>query len=189
MKACSTDALTLCRTVVQHVRTEAARGGLPRFALNLGVQPAEFVYLTAVLGDGFMGPTPLPRAQVLPSPEFPHTALLALLWSFRTEATPTCWAAAAAVACGCFGRQHLWQDLGLTGRSEVTALLQAYFPGLVALNHQHLKWKRFLFMRVGEQLGQPDLQPPHCEGCDGYAPCYGAAEHVATVTSHAWGLA
>lgn len=178
MMACSTDALALCQTAVQHVRAEAALGGLPLFALNLGVQRAEFVYLSAVLEEGFMGPTPLPSTQALPPPEFPHTALLALLWSFRTEATPACWAAAAAVACGCFGHRHLWQDLGLSGRPEVTALLQAYFPGLVALNSRHLKWKRFLFMRLGEWLGQPGLQPPHCGGCDQYATCYPAVGHV-----------
>lgn len=180
----SADARALCRTAVQHVRTAAVRGALPPFAVRLGLSATEWSYLTTVLGDGFMGATPGTDPAVPAAAEAPHGSLLTLLWSFRTDASPACWVAAAAVACGCLGRQHLWQDLGLTGRSDVTALLQAYFPALVAQNTQGLKWKRFLFLKLGEQLGQPDLQPPHCSGCDQYATCYPPAESAIAWPPH-----
>lgn len=165
-------ARSLCRTAVQHVRAQALDGGLPLFAAHLGLHGAELMYLSVVLGEGFMGPLPTPKDPSTVPDDSPHPALLALLWSFRSKSTPACWAAAAVVACGCLGRQHLWQDLGLSGRSEVTALLQAYFPDLVALNVQNLKWKRFLFMQLGHRRGQPDLQPSHCSGCEDHATCY-----------------
>lgn len=37
-----------------------------------------------------------------------------------------------------------------------------------------LKWKRFLFLYLGEELGRPGLMPPHCDACDHYAACLAA---------------
>ncbi|MDM7457098.1 MAG: nitrogen fixation protein NifQ [Tepidimonas sp.] len=59
-----------------------------------------------------------------------------------------------------FGTRHLWQELGLAGRPEVSRLLRLCFPDLAARNTPDLKWKRFLFQALGEQLGLPSLGFP-----------------------------
>jgi nitrogen fixation protein NifQ len=77
------------------------------------------------------------------------------------------------LAWACFGSHHLWQDLGATGRDEVSRLLEVGFPALFASNTRNLKWKRHLFLVLGEQLGREDLRPPRCDDCDNYAACFG----------------
>jgi len=80
---------------------------------------------------------------------------------------------AATVAGACFGARHLWQDIGLAGRQEVSALLARHFPALAAGNTRNLKWKRYLFLRLGQELGAPDLRPPRCDGCEDFDLCFG----------------
>ncbi len=89
------------------------------------------------------------------------------------EADPSCtlWLA-HAIAAACHGERHLWQDLGLAGRDEVTSLLGAYFGPLAARNTQDLKWKRFLFAELGAALGKPGLRPPGCSQCDHLPICF-----------------
>lgn len=101
-------------------------------------------------------------------------ALVQLLLDHRELADPRAVDLAGVVAFACTGSRHLWQDLGLSGREEVTALLGWAFPALVARNVKDWKWKRFLFAELGAQLGMPNLQPPKCSGCDSYHQCVGA---------------
>ena len=52
---------------------------------------------------------------------------------------------AHTVAVACLGDQHLWQDLQLGSRAELSALMGHWFPGLVARNQADMKWKKFLY--------------------------------------------
>ncbi|MBE7421367.1 MAG: nitrogen fixation protein NifQ [Zoogloeaceae bacterium] len=79
---------------------------------------------------------------------------------------------AHAIAAACHGERHLWQDLGLAGRDEVSGLLETYFRPLAARNTQDLKWKRFLFAELGAALGKPGMRPPGCSKCDHLPICF-----------------
>lgn len=74
---------------------------------------------------------------------------------------------AQTIAIACHGQRHLWEDLGLAGRTEISTLLAHYFRPLRQRNVLDLRWKRFLFGKLG-------LQPPGCSQCDQSPVCFGA---------------
>lgn len=78
------------------------------------------------------------------------------------------------LASACMGNHHLWQDLGLDARPQVSRLLQIAFPALHDSNVRQLRWKRHLFLCLGETLGRPGLRPPKCDDCGDFAVCIGA---------------
>ena len=72
---------------------------------------------------------------------------------------------AQTIAIACHGQRHLWEDLGLAGRTEISTLLAHYFRPLRQRNVLDLRWKRFLFGELG-------LQPPGCNQCDQSPVCF-----------------
>jgi nitrogen fixation protein NifQ len=77
------------------------------------------------------------------------------------------------LASACMGGHHLWQDLGLSERPQVTRLMQLAFPALHDANLLNLRWKRHLFLCLGEALGRVGLRPPKCDDCGDFAVCMG----------------
>lgn len=75
----------------------------------------------------------------------------------------------------CLRPDHLWRDLGLTGREDVTALLTHHYPGLVARNTRNLRWKKFLAYSACEHAGLPAAAAPGCATCEDHDFCYGEA--------------
>lgn len=163
----------LAERVIRQVLRASRAGGLPPFAATLGLSPAAFANVNAVLGLNAGEWAPVPLVPAPDAPPFPYARLLAFVWRQRRRSDMLVWATAAAITCATFGRHHLWQDLGLTGRDDVNRLLGHFFPELIRLNHRDLKWKRFLYGAVGELTGQPDLRPPRCDGCDQFTACFG----------------
>ncbi len=159
---------------MRHVCAQGVSGSLPPFAARLGLKRSEFALLNRALELDFMGKLVIADGPEL-EPDFPYGSLLQLLWDNRQRSTAMAWGAAAAIASACFGQNHLWQDLGLDGRAEVNVLVAGHFPALFQRNVHDLKWKRFLFLELGDLLGQAGLRPPHCEGCDQFAVCYADA--------------
>lgn len=157
--------------VLKVVRT-ANEGDLPLFAATLGMPPRQFVQLWGAQAHRVIH-TSRNHADLLPNwlpAEFPP--LVELLWNYRSCDDRLNWWVCHAIASACFGHRHLWQDLGLRGREEVSQLLAERFCGLFSRNTQNLKWKRFLFLELGLRLGRPDLMPPACDGCDNYRSCF-----------------
>ena len=148
----------------------AHRGDLPLFASTLGLKADEFQELlredVQVLSPNL--PSNLLGAR-LPAQ---FTPLVSLLWSYRvTDDALDRWLS-HAIAAVCYGRQHLWQDLGFNSRDDVSRLIGQWFPQLFDLNTQNLKWKRFLFEQLGKRQGMPELKPPSCVDCDSYLLCF-----------------
>jgi nitrogen fixation protein NifQ len=83
---------------------------------------------------------------------------------------------AHVVAVGCMGGDHLWQDLGLTHRSELNALMRRNFPSLAARNVKDMKWKRFLYKQLCEAEGIYACRAPSCEVCTDYHVCFGTGQ-------------
>jgi nitrogen fixation protein NifQ len=102
--------------------------------------------------------------------------LRALLLSHAAPAhcgTPQCAAVAEWVAVACLGDNHLWQDLQLASRAELSALMQHWFPGLVARNHADMKWKKFLYKQLCEREELFICKAPSCAVCCDQARCFG----------------
>ena len=84
----------------------------------------------------------------------------------------TRWMAEVLVA-GCMGGDHLWQDLGLWSRKDLTRLLQNNFPALAAKNDKDMKWKKFLYKQLCVAEGIYVCRSPSCEVCPDYSDCFG----------------
>lgn len=83
---------------------------------------------------------------------------------------------AAIVASACAGSDHLWQDLGLIDRDELTALMWVNFPELARANSGDMKWKKFLYRQFCAREGIYVCPAPSCGECQDYAKCF-APEH------------
>lgn len=84
------------------------------------------------------------------------SALRALLLQYVNPAVSVADAQclAAIIAHACLRPDHLWRDLGLAGRDEVSAMLERYFPSLIVLNVENLRWKKFLARQLALSLGK-----------------------------------
>jgi nitrogen fixation protein NifQ len=79
---------------------------------------------------------------------------------------------AAIVANACLRPDHLWRDLGLSGRDDVTAMLERYFPVLVARNVEGLRWKKLLARELALATGAIPGPAPGCPGCEDFGFCF-----------------
>lgn len=79
---------------------------------------------------------------------------------------------ATIIAHACLRPDHLWRDLGLANRDEVTWMLTRYFPTLVELNVAGLRWKKFLAQQRALSLGLEPGPSPGCPGCEDYGFCF-----------------
>jgi nitrogen fixation protein NifQ len=80
------------------------------------------------------------------------------------------------LVAGCLGNNHLWQDLGLWSRSQLSELLRYNFPKLAAKNVHDMKWKKFLYKQLCEAEGLYVCRAPSCDVCIDYDKCYGSEE-------------
>lgn len=80
---------------------------------------------------------------------------------------------AAIVTAACMGGDHLWQDLGLWSRKDLTRLMSDNFPALSARNAHDMKWKKFLYKQLCQREGVYVCRAPSCEVCADYAKCFG----------------
>ncbi len=80
------------------------------------------------------------------------------------------------IVAGCLGFDHLWQDLGLWNRSQLSAMLQYNFPELAAKNTRDMKWKKFIYKQLCEAEGLYLCRAPSCDVCSDYSNCYGPEE-------------
>lgn len=78
------------------------------------------------------------------------------------------------IVAACLGSDHLWQDLGLWSRKDLSALLAHNFPEMAALNNKDMKWKKFLYKQLCEAEGLYVCRSPSCEVCQDYKNCFGA---------------
>lgn len=76
------------------------------------------------------------------------------------------------LCAGCTGNDHLWQDLGLWSRKELSALMHDNFRPLAERNTKDMKWKKFLYKQMCEGEGIYVCRAPSCEVCMDYATCF-----------------
>lgn len=81
---------------------------------------------------------------------------------------------ARIVATACAGANHLWEDLGLASRDELSALMRLAFPSLAAANDRDMKWKKFLYRQYCAREGIYVCPAPSCGVCKDFASCFGS---------------
>jgi nitrogen fixation protein NifQ len=102
--------------------------------------------------------------------------LRTLLHDHRTADLPeTAWMA-AAVARACLFSDHLWQDLGLTSRKDLSGLLSRHFGPLASKNTGDMKWKKFFYKQLCDREGLNLCKAPSCGVCADYKICFGPEE-------------
>ncbi len=99
--------------------------------------------------------------------------LLQLLLDHRGDAGDETRWLAGAVAAACLGGNHLWQDLGLANRAELTDLMKTRFPALYARNSGNMKWKKFFYKQLCGRAGINACRAPSCQVCADHAVCFG----------------
>lgn len=80
---------------------------------------------------------------------------------------------AELLVVGCMGKDHLWQDLGLWNRTDLSVLLYSYFEPLARRNTKDMKWKKFFYKQLCELEGINACRAPSCQVCGDYLACYG----------------
>lgn len=102
--------------------------------------------------------------------------LRTLLLQNRTGHSPSEAWMAEIVIVGCLGSDHLWQDLGLWNRADLSRLMLDNFAPLAQRNTKDMKWKKFLYKQMCEGEGIYVCRSPSCEVCTDYKNCYGNEE-------------
>lgn len=102
--------------------------------------------------------------------------LVELLLDHRTDdAEYNVWLA-YAVASGCMGSDHLYQDMGLPDRHVLSALLERYFTALYLKNVGDMKWKKFFYKQLCDRAEVVMCPARNCQSCVDYKNCFGPEE-------------
>ncbi|MGO8778092.1 MAG: nitrogen fixation protein NifQ [Rhodomicrobium sp.] len=68
---------------------------------------------------------------------------------------------------------HLWQDLGLNNRGELSELMTRHFKPLAARNTGDMKWKKFFYRLICADASYTLCTAPSCAECDDFEQCFG----------------
>ncbi len=68
---------------------------------------------------------------------------------------------------------HLWQDLGLRDRRDLSELMRRHFRPLAMRNSQDMKWKKFLYRIICSDAAYTLCTAPSCAECDDFDGCFG----------------
>lgn len=129
--------------------------------LEMGKQHFRDLHLS--LPEGWQAPEKLPE----------HDELVNLMLRYRAGLDDSEYDIAVIVATACAGRDHLWQDLGLYNRANLSELFRNNFPKLAALNNRDMKWKKFLYKQLCEEEGIYVCRAPSCGECKDESNCFG----------------
>ncbi|TQF34135.1 nitrogen fixation protein NifQ [Bradyrhizobium sp. UNPA324] len=80
---------------------------------------------------------------------------------------------AAMVARRAMEPNHLWEDLGLRERPELSRLLTRHFAPLATRNTRNMRWKRFFYRMLCEDDGFVMCATPVCTQCNDFDLCFG----------------
>ena len=144
----------------------AGDGCLPA---DLGLGAAAFAHLCREYFPGVAITGTLREVEAIPERE----DILKLLLDHRARETRSELLMASILATACAGRDHLWQDLGFSGREELTRLMWVNFPALARANTGDMKWKKFIYRRFCSAEGIYVCPAPSCGVCADYAKCFG----------------
>lgn len=96
-----------------------------------------------------------------------------LLMAHRTVDTDESRWLAAMIARRAVEPNHLWEDLGLRNRAELSRLLMRHFASLAERNTRNMRWKRFFYRMLCEADGMVLCATPVCTDCSDFDLCFG----------------
>ncbi len=79
---------------------------------------------------------------------------------------------------------HLWQDLGLRDRGELSSLMNRHFAPLAACNTHDMKWKKFLYRILCQGGGLSACAAPTCSECQDIEACFGEERGESLLSAH-----
>ena len=79
---------------------------------------------------------------------------------------------ACIVARRALEANHLWEDLGLPTRIDLSAPLLRHFGGIAGQNVRNMRWKKFLYRALCEAEGFSMCPSPTCDSCAEFAICF-----------------
>ena len=68
---------------------------------------------------------------------------------------------------------HLWQDLGLASRRDLSELMARHFKVLARRNSQDMKWKKFFYRAICAEAAYSLCTAPSCAECGDFDQCFG----------------
>jgi nitrogen fixation protein NifQ len=165
----TTDAWLFARLVA----ARDVRGDLPL----LGLSPSQLEALAARHFVAAVSAGPLPSLVIADAGHaaFAHAMRGFLISLAAPQADPDdARCLAAIIAHACLRPDHLWRDLGLRGRDDVTRMLERFFPEVVARNVEGLRWKKLLARELALATGAAPGPAPGCPGCEDFGFCFPA---------------
>jgi nitrogen fixation protein NifQ len=151
---------------------ESAQQGLPP-SDALGLLPAELVELAALAFPHAVALFTRLATDATCEPSADERCLRELLFRGSTEGSRLEFLLAALVARRALRPNHLWQDLGLRHRRELSWLMSRHFEPIAAHNKQDMKWKKFLYRMICRDEGFALCVAPSCSECDDFPKCFG----------------
>ncbi len=143
---------------------------------SMGLTPSSFAAMTARYFPGGLTARRTPQdAQAVPD-EFDD--LVALFLEHRAHDGPEVEWLAHAIACGCMGGDHLYQDMGLPNRQALSDLLRRHFTALFEKNTGNMKWKKFFYKQLCDRAEVKACSAPSCQVCSDYRNCFLPEEPV-----------
>lgn len=98
--------------------------------------------------------------------------LRTLFLAHRSDPGPSAEWIADILIAGTMGGNHLWQDLGLWNRKDLSSLIMRNFTALAKKNDRDMKWKKFFYKQLCIQEGVYTCRSPSCEVCPDYTECF-----------------
>ena len=134
-----------------------------------------YEHLNDLLAQVF--PNAAPWRFLAPAGEVERSAdeacLVDLLTSCATSRTVFEARLAAMIARRAQRPNHLWQDLGLHSRRDLSELMTRYFKPLATRNTQDMKWKKFFYRIICADAAYSLCTAPSCGECDDFDHCFG----------------
>ena len=150
---------------------QVAEGVLPD---RLGLSETQFEQLLAGLFSAYPLQPDAPSGNIIDfSRMLEKQDMEQLLRQFAVKQDNETECLIAIIVAACLGSDHLWQDLGLWSRKELSAMLSHNFPELAERNNKDMKWKKFLYKQLCEAEGLYVCRAPSCEVCKDYPQCFG----------------
>jgi NifQ. len=109
--------------------------------------------------------------------------LLQLLIASMTAGTALEKVLAGLIARRAQRPHHLWQDLGLRSRRELSDLMATHFAPLARRNKSDMKWKKFFFRTICSGAEYVLCTAPSCSECSDFDNCFGE-ENGASFLAH-----
>lgn len=157
------------------IAAQEARAGIAPLSAGLGLESWEVRALFLHMFPGAI--TEIDGMDMTPTPPGDEErALRDILWYNCAQGGTFGRLLVRIIARRCQRPNHLWQDLGLGSRCELSVLMERHFPKLAARNTHDMKWKKFFYRMICSSTGFSLCVAPVCSECDDFEDCFGSED-------------